>query len=119
MHNRLKNVQKRITFNFENFANATEDILQMDVNAIDPEDMKEDSPIKKGMTKRLTVQLDEEQKALLLPKEKSATKLASDEFNFKQPTGRYILTKSQRERWNKIIQHVPQEYRVYIQASFH
>ena len=32
MHNRLKNVQKRITFNFENFANATEDILQMDIN---------------------------------------------------------------------------------------
>ena len=27
MHNRLKNVQKRITFNFENFANATDDIL--------------------------------------------------------------------------------------------
>ena len=32
MHNQLKNVQKRITFNFENFANATEDILQMDIN---------------------------------------------------------------------------------------
>ena len=121
MHNRLKNVQKRITFNFENFANATDDILQLDVNAFDQEEIKDDSPTKRSMEKRKSVQLDQ-QSSLLQSEKKNASRLASDDnFNIvtKQPKARYILTQSQRERWNKIIQHVPQEYRVYIQASFH
>ena len=59
MHNRLKNVQKRITFNFENFANATDDILQLDVAAFDPEELKDDSPVKRSTDKRKTVQLDD------------------------------------------------------------
>ena len=121
MHNRLKNVQKRITFNFENFANATDDILQLDVNAFDQEEIKDDSPTKRSMEKRKSVQLDQ-QSSLLQSEKKNASRLASDDnFNIvaKQTKARYILTQSQRERWNKIIQHVPQEYRVYIQASFH
>ena len=60
MHNRLKNVQKRITFNFENFANATDDILQMDVNAFDLEEIKDDSPSKRSMDKRRSVQLKQD-----------------------------------------------------------
>ena len=32
---------------------------------------------------------------------------------------RYILTESQRKRWEQIIKNVPEANRVYIQASFH
>ena len=92
----------------------------MDVNAFDQEEIKDDSPTKRSMEKRKSVQLDQ-QSSLLQSEKKNALRLASDDnFNVtKQPKARYILTQSQRERWNKIIQHVPQEYRVYIQASFH
>ena len=86
----------------------------MDVAAFDPEELKDDSPVKKGVDKRRTVELDPSQSAILLAEKSRPARLASDDFNIGKPKGRYILTKSQRERWNKIIQHVPHEYRVYI-----
>lgn len=86
----LVNFHKQVSFNYENFANATENILKESYfpPGVDPE-----SPA-------------------ILPSPRRTESLTATTHLMKK--AKYILTDSQRKRWNEIIKNVPQMNRVYI-----
>ena len=89
----LVTFNKCVSFNYENFANATESILKETFFDTDA-DKESESP-----------------NMQLIPPRRSESVTDTTQFMKK---AKYILTDSQRKRWNVIIKNVPQMNRVYI-----
>ena len=91
MHQQLETYSRRDNFNFENFANATENEILVGTLSY---------AVQPSAAKAVTLTVQDADAV------GSLTKQAS----------KYILTEQQRKKWNEIIDNVPKDNRVYIQA---
>jgi len=91
LHQQLETYSRRDNFNFENFANATENEILVG-------------------TLSYAVQPSAAKAVTLTPQDADAV------GSLTKQASKYILTEQQRKKWNEIIDNVPKDNRVYIQA---
>lgn len=99
----LEQMHKQMSFNLENFANATEDIIHQKVSEIVLQGFAS-TPNEGGQA----------------PPEEANTGTrksnGTDGRAGAQGKQKFILSRGQRDRWNEIIKKIPEGNRVYIQA---